>query len=127
VLPGVDGDDTQPWNLMLSFSGLQICLLQRIQSEEGVTKICEAISRRVDVLLWSFQGAQMPFAASLLDQMRPGYAIPFAYDQLAMGRDMARAFRELVGRTPGVKTYLFAEDYMEGLLYSRIMSHKRRF
>jgi len=127
ILYGVGGDGTQPWNLLLSFSGLQVCLVQRIQSEEDVSQICEAISRHVDVLLWSFHGAQMPFAARLLDQMRPGYAIPFAYDQLSIGRDMARQFRELVGRTPGVKTYLFAEDYMEGLLYSRIMSRKRRF
>ena len=127
ILNDGDAQADPPWNLLLSFSGVQICLVQKITSEEDVTFICEAIRRRVDVLLWSFPGAQMAFAGSLLDQLRPGYAIPFAYDRVPQGRDLARKFRELVGRIPGVKTYLFAEDYMEGLLYSRIMSRKRRF
>ncbi|MFT5370319.1 MAG: hypothetical protein ACI8V2_005301 [Candidatus Latescibacterota bacterium] len=127
VLHGVDGNLAPPWNLLLSFSGVQVCLIQRLNSEDEAKEICEAIRRRVDVLLWSFPGAHMSFAADLLDQMRPGYAIPFAYDRLPNGGERARKFRDLATRTPGVKTYLFAEDYMEGLLYSRIMSRKSRF
>lgn len=127
ILYGVNGSGEPPWNLLLSFSGLQVCLLQSLVSSEEIQNICETIRRRVDVLLWSFPGAQISLASDLLDQMRPGYAIPFAYDRLPNGRDLARQFRELASRTPGVKTYLFAEDYMEGLLYSRIMSRKQRF
>jgi len=116
-----------PWNLLLSFGNLQICVIQSLDNQEDVAFINESIRRRIDVLLWSFPGAPLSFAGEILDHLRPGYAIPFAYDRLHKGRDLARKFRDLVGRIPGVKTYLFSEDYMEGLLYSRIMSRKRRF
>lgn len=116
-----------PWNMLLSFGGLQICIIQSVDTQEDVAFINQSIRRRIDVLLWSFPGAPMVFAGEILDHLRPGYAIPFAYDRLPKGRDLARKFRDLVGRIPAVKTYLFSEDYMEGLLYSRIMSRKRRF
>lgn len=127
VLNDAEGACEQPWNWLLSFSGLQLCLVQRLEQMADVETLCEAIRRRVDVLLWALPGASQSLAADLLDQMRPGFAIPFAYDRLPNGGELARQFRDMAARTPGVKTYLFAEDYMEGLLYSRIMSRKRRF
>jgi hypothetical protein len=126
ILSDADGSDEPPWNLLLSFSGLQLCLIQRLNTEEDVVTVCEAVRRRVDVLMWSLPGASQLLAADLLDQMRPGFAIPFAYDRLPNGGELARQFRDMAARTPGVKTYLFAEDYMEGLLYSRITSRKHR-
>jgi len=127
ILHGLDGQGEPPWNLLLSFSGLQVCLIQNANTEEDVDHICTSIRRRIDVLLWSCLGVPSVLSASLLDQMRPGFAIPYAYDCVPKGGAVARNFRDMAARTPGVKTYLFAEDYMEGLLYSRIMSRKRRF
>ena len=122
-----NGQADRVWNTVFSFAGLQVCLVRALENDEAVKRLHEGIRRRVDVLLWSLESGNLGQAADVLSALRPGYAIPIAYDRLMGGRDLARKFRDLVGCTPGVKTYLFAEDYMEGLLYSRIMSRKRRF
>ena len=125
VLPGAEEEAGGPWNVLFNFAGLQMCLVRRISGPEALEEICGAIRRRVDVLIWSLDGEGVEAAGEAVDRLRPRYAIPIGYDRLAGGRTAARRFRDLVGGIPGVKVYLFAEDYQEGLIYSRIMSRPR--
>lgn len=115
-----------PWNLSLHFSKVQIAWVQNLVDAEHVDEIAHAVRQRVDVLLCSCANLNMVLAMQLVERLKPGYAIPFAHDCLDNGREIARSFREGVGQIPGVKSYLFADDYMEGLLYSRLMSRKSR-
>jgi hypothetical protein len=126
ILPGPDGSAAQPWNMLLSFAGIHVCVIQHLPDGDHCQAVANAVRRQIDVLLWALPGAQIAVAGDLLQALRPGYAIPFAYDRLPSGRELARQFRDLAAQTPGVKTYLFAEDYMEGLLYSRRISRKSR-
>ena len=77
------------------------------------------------MLIWSLSESGVAGAQEAIGRFSPRYAIPVGYDHLASGRSIAREFRTVVDKMSGVKAYLFAQDYMEGLIYSRIMSRRR--
>ena len=125
MLPGADVDEQGCWNFAFTFSGLQICVIREVFGSEGLEELCGALPRRIDVLIWSLTESGVAGAQEVIGRLAPRYAIPVGYDHLKSGRSIAREFRTVVDGMSGVKAYLFAQDYMEGLVYSRIMSRRR--
>ncbi len=125
VLPDLDEEDESVWNTLFNFGGIHVCLVRAVSGPKGVERLCSAIRRRVDVLIWSLEREDVDGVLEGIARLHPRYAIPIGYDRSAGGSEAARRFREVVSAIRGVKAYLFPEDYLEGLVYSRIMSRRR--
>jgi len=117
------GDALNPWNVLMTFSGLRICLVRQTAGGR-LDRLCEEVVRRPDVLIWSLEGKTLEGAREGLSRLRPRYAVPVGYDSLSSGGQLARRFRDLVDEMPSTRSYLFPDDYLEGLIYSRVM-HRR--
>ncbi|MDA0746878.1 MAG: MBL fold metallo-hydrolase [bacterium] len=126
VLSGADAVPDGPWNLLFHFEGIQVCLMRDTSDLEQVEKARELIRHRVDVLFWPLDGGDVEEHRKGVALFEPRYVIPIGYDRIADGRSRVRAFRDAVSDVPGAKVYMFPDDYMEGLVYSRIMSRRRR-
>jgi hypothetical protein len=117
-------DGPEPWNLLMTFSGIRVCLIRRATEPERLERLCEAMSRRPDLLIWSLEGEQIDRLGESLQRLHARYVLPVGYDRLPGGGDIARRFRDLADGIKGTEAYLFPEDYQEGLIYSRLL--KRR-
>ena len=125
IVPPLAGETEAPWNVLFNFSGLLVYLLREVSGAGQMASITDAVSRRVDVLVWTLAPGNLEAGCDLVEQLRPRYAIPVGHDLFSGGKELARRFRDVAASVPGVKVYLFAEDYLEGLLYSRIMSRRK--
>jgi hypothetical protein len=125
ILALPDGDGKGPMNAIFSFGALHVCLVRRVSGSEGVDRLCEAARPKVDVLVWSLTGANLEAFPEAVERLRPRYAVPIDYDRGVDGRSAARAFKEQAAGVSGVQVYLYPEDYMEGLVYSRIMRRRK--
>ena len=125
ILALPDGDGHGSMNTIFSFGALHVCLARRVSGSEGVDRLCEAARPKVDVLVWSLSGANHEVFPEAVERLRPRYAVPIGYDRGLDGRTAARTFREQAAGVTGVQVYLFPEDYMEGLVYSRIMRRRK--
>ena len=88
-----------PWSVFYNFGSIQVCVMRGTDLGVGVLGV---------------------------SAVRPRYVIPIGYDRHARGGERARRLREEVAGISGVKAYIFPDNYMEGLVYSRIMSRQRR-
>ena len=120
-----DDEGCRPWNVLLSFSGIRVLVVRHAPDTESVDRLCEAVTRRVEILIWPLGTPGTVDSAEAISRLRPRYAIPIGYDRVAGGRRAARRFREGVGALDGVKVYLFPEGYLEGLVYARIVRRRR--
>ncbi|MCZ6633618.1 MAG: hypothetical protein O7G87_09450 [bacterium] len=126
ILPGPGGEITEPWNVLFNFGGgLLVCLVRSVDGDGAVESLLCATTRRIDMMLWSMDRDNLTEAVEVIRGIKPRYAIPVGYDLIPGGRDLSRQFREEIGKIGGVQVYLFADDYMEGAIYSRIMSRMR--
>ena len=119
ALPSVESEARGFWNVLFYFGDLKILLVRGISRLGELEEIRNTIQGRIDVLIWSLNGDNLEIAGKMVGEIRPHYVIPIGYDRLANGRRMARWFWQLTRNTPGVKGYLFSEDYLEGMIYSK--------
>ena len=115
-----------PWSVFYNFGSIQVCVMRGLTSLALVEEAGEAISRRADVLIWDISRTDLGVVVQGVTAVRPRYVIPIGYDRHARGGERARRLREEVAGISGVKAYIFPDNYMEGLVYSRIMSRQRR-
>jgi hypothetical protein len=115
-----------PWCMFYNFGSVNACVFRGLTNAEAVEEASASIGRRVDVLIWDLARTDLSVVLQGVASVRPRYVIPIGYDQHARGGEQARRLREEVADIPGVKVYLFPDDYLEGLVYSRIMSRQRR-
>ena len=112
-------------NALLNFAGIHICLARDVATPDGVDRLCEAVGRQVDVLIWPVASRHATGVCEAVSRLRPRYVVAVGYDGFPGGRTAARRFREAIVGIGGAKVYLFPEDYLEGLVYSRIMRRRR--
>ena len=72
------------------------------------------------MLIWSLTGEAAEEDRKGVALFQPRYIVPVGYDRMPGGRDAVRRFRSAVSEIKDVKVYLIPEDYLEGLVYSRI-------
>ena len=126
IIPGPEGETLEPWNVLFNCGGgLLACLVRYGEGQDAVDALVNATTRRLDMMLWSLGPDNLAEAIEVIRERKPRYAVPIGYDLISGGRDLSRQFREEIGKIGGVQVYLFADDYMEGAIYSRIMSRAK--
>ena len=110
-------------DLVINISGIRLCLIRGSCSPEGLERHA-AKNRRIDVVIWTLESENLDPVCEAVAKLHPRNVIPIGYDRLAGGVSVAKQFKAVVSLVRGVKVYLFPEDYLEGFLYSRIMSRQ---
>ena len=125
MLPSEDEEGECSRNALLNFAGIHICLVRDADTPNGVDRLCEAVDRRVDVLIWPVASRHAAGACEAVARLKPHYVVPVGYDCFSGGRTAVRRLREAIVEIGGTKVYIFPDDYLEGLLYSRVMRKRR--
>ena len=120
VLPDLHEEEGVPWDTIFNFYGIYVCIIRGDKGLERLARLRASIRRRIDVLIWSLTGEAAEEDRKGVALFQPRYVVPVGYDRMPGGRDAVRRFRSAVSEIKDVKVYLFPEDYLEGLVYSRI-------
>jgi hypothetical protein len=120
VLPDFGKGDSEPWDTMFNFYGIYVRVIRGSKDLKRLASLRASIRRRIDILIWSLTGESAEEDRKGVALFQPKYVIPVGHDRMPGGRTAVRSFRSTVGEIKDVKVYLFPEDYLEGLIYSRV-------